>query len=63
MRIATELDDDGAIRVIAPLFEVEIGELASPPGQRVADIAARFRAAGAQLTVPADIVGAMWTKW
>jgi 2-dehydropantoate 2-reductase len=63
LRIATELEDDGAIRVLAPMFEVEIGELASPSGQRVEDIAARFRAAGAQVTIPADIVGAMWTKW
>jgi 2-dehydropantoate 2-reductase len=63
LRVATELEDDGAIRVLAPLFEVEVGELASPSGQRVEDIAARFRAAGAQVTIPADIVGAMWTKW
>jgi 2-dehydropantoate 2-reductase len=63
LRVATELEDDGAIRVIAPLFEVELGELASPPGERVEEIASRFRAAGAQVSVPADIVGAMWTKW
>jgi 2-dehydropantoate 2-reductase len=63
LRIATELADDGAIRVIAPMFEVEVGELASPPDQRVADIAARFRAAGAQVTVTGDIVDAMWAKW
>jgi 2-dehydropantoate 2-reductase len=63
LRIATELEDDGAIRVLAPTFEVEIGELASPSGQRVEDVAARFRAAGAQVTIPADVVGAMWTKW
>jgi 2-dehydropantoate 2-reductase len=63
LRVATELEDDGAIRVIAPLFEIEVGELASPPGRRVEDIATRFRAGGAQVTTPADIVGAMWTKW
>jgi 2-dehydropantoate 2-reductase len=63
LRIATELEDDGAIRILAPMFEVEVGELASPSGQRVEEIAARFRAAGAQVTIPADIVGAMWTKW
>jgi 2-dehydropantoate 2-reductase len=63
LRIATELEDDGTIRVIAPMFEVEIGELARPSGQRVEDIAARFGAAGAQVTIPADIVGAMWSKW
>jgi 2-dehydropantoate 2-reductase len=63
LRIATELDEEGAIRVIAPLFEVEIGELASPSGERVEEIASRFRAAGAEVTVPADIVDAMWEKW
>lgn len=63
LRIATELEGDGAILVIAPMFEVEIGELGSPPGQRVADIAAQFRAAGAEVTLPDDIVGAMWAKW
>ncbi len=63
LRIATELEDDGAIRMLAPMFEVEIGELASESGQRVEDLAARFRAAGAEVTIPADVVGAMWTKW
>jgi 2-dehydropantoate 2-reductase len=63
LRVATELEDDGAIRVLAPMFGVEIGELASPSSDRVTDIAARFRAAGAEVTISADIVGAMWTKW
>jgi 2-dehydropantoate 2-reductase len=63
LRIATELEDDGTIQVLAPMFEVEIGELARESGQRVEEIAARFRAAGAQVTVPPDIVGAMWEKW
>ena len=45
------------------MFGVEIGELASPSSQRVEDIAARFKAAGAELTTPSDIVGAMWRKW
>jgi Ketopantoate reductase PanE/ApbA C terminal len=52
-----------AIRVLAPLFGVEIGELASPSSQRVEDIAARFQAVGAQVTTPNDIVDAMWRKW
>jgi 2-dehydropantoate 2-reductase len=63
LRIATEAEDGGAIRVLAPLFEVEIGALASESDHRVEDIASLFRAAGAQVTIPADIVGAMWTKW
>jgi 2-dehydropantoate 2-reductase len=63
LRIATEVEGDGAIRVLAPMFEVEIGELASEPGPRVKEIASGFAAAGAQVTTPTDIVGAMWTKW
>ncbi len=49
--------------MLAPMFEVEIGELASEPSPRVEAIASRFAAAGAQVTTPTDIVGAMWTKW
>ena len=52
LRIATELEGDGAIRVLAPMFEVEIGELASQPSPRVEAIASRFAAAGAQVTTP-----------
>jgi ketopantoate reductase len=63
LRIATGVEDSGAIRVLAPLFAVEIGALESESDRRVEDIASRFRAAGAQVTIPADIVGAMWTKW
>lgn len=63
LRISTELEDDGAIRLIAPMFEVEIGELAKPGRNRAEVIASHFRAAGAEVTVPADVVGAMWAKW
>jgi 2-dehydropantoate 2-reductase len=63
LRIQTDLDEHGAIRVLAPTFEVEIGELASPSGERVEEIASRFRAAGAEVTIPADILDAMWEKW
>ena len=63
LRVATELEDDGSIRVIAPTFEVEIGELTGEPSQRVDLIASRFTAAGAQVAAPGDIAGAMWTKW
>ena len=43
LRVATEREDDGAIRVLAPIFEVEIGELASPSSHRLDGIAVRFR--------------------
>ena len=63
LRVATELDDDGTIRVLAPTFDVEVGELDRPPGTRVEDLASAFRDAGANVTVRDDIVGAMWAKW
>ena len=63
LRVATELEDDGTIRALAPTFEVEVGELDGPPSARVGELAAAFRAAGAQVAVRDDIVGAMWAKW
>jgi 2-dehydropantoate 2-reductase len=63
IRVATQVDDDGAIRVLGPEFDVEVGELDRPPGPRAEDIASAFRDARASATVPADIVGAMWAKW
>ena len=63
LRVATEREDDGTIRVLAPLFEVEVGELDGSPSARVDRLASAFRDAGADVTVPADIVGAMWDKW
>ena len=63
VRVATELDDDGRIRVLAPAFDVEVGELERPPSTRIEELASAFRDAGASVTVPDDIVGAMWAKW
>jgi 2-dehydropantoate 2-reductase len=63
LRVATQVDDDGTIRVLAPTFDVELGELDRPPGTRVEQLAAAFRDAGANVTVRDDIVGAMWAKW
>jgi 2-dehydropantoate 2-reductase len=63
LRIATELEDDGTIRVLAPTFEVELGELDGSPSARVDRLASAFRDAGADVTVPANIVDAMWAKW
>ena len=34
LRIATERADDGAIRVLVPMFVVEVGELAGPSSER-----------------------------
>jgi 2-dehydropantoate 2-reductase len=63
LRIATELTGDGTIRVLAPTFEVELGELDGSPSARVDRLASAFRDAGADVTVPANIVDAMWAKW
>ena len=63
LRVATELEDDGSIRALAPTFEVEVGELDGSPSPRIGELAAAFRTAGAQVAVRDDIIGAMWAKW
>ena len=63
LRVMTDLDGDGTIRVLAPLFEVELGELDGARSDRADRLAAAFRTAGADVAVRTDIVGAMWAKW
>ena len=63
LRVVTEADDAGTIRVLRPLFEIEVGEFDGSRSARAERLAAAFRAAGAQATVSADIIGAMWAKW
>ena len=63
LRIATQREDDGTIRVLAPLFEVEVGELDGSLSTRVEGLASAYQDAGADVTVSADIVSAMWDKW
>ncbi len=63
LRVATDLADDGTIRVLAPMFEVELGELDGSPSARAGQLTAAFRDAGADAAVRTDIVGAMWAKW
>jgi 2-dehydropantoate 2-reductase len=63
LRVMTDLDGDGTIRVLAPLFEVELGELDGSRSDRAGRLAAAFRTAGADVAVRTDIVGAMWAKW
>lgn len=63
LRVATQAGDDGTIRVLAPQFDVEVGELDGPASTRVEELAVAFRDAGARVTVRDDIVGAMWAKW
>ncbi len=63
LRVMTDLDGDGMIRVLTPMFEVELGELDGSPSDRADRLAAAFRTAGAEAAVRTDIVGAMWAKW
>jgi 2-dehydropantoate 2-reductase len=62
-RVATEAEDDGTIRVLAPGLEVELGELDGSPSARVGRLASAFKDAGADVAVPGNIVDAMWFKW
>ena len=63
LRIATQLEDDGTIRELTPQFDVELGELDGTPSTRVDRLASAFKDAGADVTVPGNIVDAMWAKW
>jgi len=63
LRIATELQDDGTIRVLTPQFDVELGEFDGSPSARVDRLASAFKDAGADVIVPGNIVDAMWAKW
>jgi 2-dehydropantoate 2-reductase len=49
--------------VLAPTFEVELGELDGSPSGRVDRLASAFRDAGAHVVVPGNIVDAIWAKW
>jgi 2-dehydropantoate 2-reductase len=63
LRVATDLDADGAVHVLNPLFEAEIGELDGSPGTRLEPFAVALRSAGADVTVSRAIVADMWAKW
>jgi 2-dehydropantoate 2-reductase len=63
LRIATQLEDDGTIGVLTPQFDVELGELDGSPSTRAARLASAFKDAGADVTVPGNILDSMWTKW
>jgi 2-dehydropantoate 2-reductase len=63
LRVATQLTGDGTIRELTPQFDVELGELDSSPSTRVDRLASAFKDAGAEVTVPGNIVDAMWAKW
>src|ERR1700761_8972694 len=63
LRVATERQDDGSIRILSPLFEAEVGELDGAVSDRIEAVADLLRQAGATVTVSPDIPGRMWVKW
>lgn len=63
LHVATQLEDDGTVRVLAPTFKAELGELDGSPSARVDRLASAFADAGAGVTVSENIVDAMWAKW
>jgi 2-dehydropantoate 2-reductase len=63
LRCYTQLTDDGAVEVIAPTFEVEIGAFDAESADAAQAVAGAFRDARADVVVRADIVAAMWAKW
>jgi 2-dehydropantoate 2-reductase len=63
LRIVTQLDDTGSVRVLAPMFEVELGGFDEAAGPGLEATAAAFRGAGADVTIQPDITGALWAKW
>src|ERR1700761_5776279 len=47
LRVATELQANGSVRLLDPLFAIEIGELDGKPSERTDALGPAFRAAGA----------------
>jgi 2-dehydropantoate 2-reductase len=63
LRVITQLDPDGAIRAFAPGASIEIGELDGTASKRVEAIVEALSIPGFDVSVPANIMDAMWAKW
>jgi 2-dehydropantoate 2-reductase len=63
LRVSTERQDDGSIRILSPLFEAEVGELDGSVSDRVKAVADVLRQTGATVSVSPDIISRMWVKW
>jgi len=59
----TQLEPSGDIRQYLPGGQIEVGELDGAPGGRLDAVAEALTIPGFTVTVPADIVSAMWHKW
>jgi 2-dehydropantoate 2-reductase len=63
LRIVTQLDPNGDIRQFAPGGQIEIGELDGGKTSRLDTAAEALTIPDFTVTVPDDIVDAMWAKW
>lgn len=63
LKIVTQLDPDGAIRQLLPGTSIEVGELDATTSDRVVAIADTLTIPGFTVSVSANIMAAMWSKW
>jgi 2-dehydropantoate 2-reductase len=63
LKIVTQLEPNGDIREFAPGGSIEVGELDGSDSARVAAIVETLTIPGFAVSVPADIMDAMWAKW
>ena len=63
LKIVTQLEPNGDIRQFVPGGSIEVGELDSGGSGRVAAIVEALTIPSFTVSVPADIMDAMWAKW
>ncbi|WP_410667387.1 ketopantoate reductase family protein [Amycolatopsis sp. cmx-4-68] len=62
-KVATTVDDDGAVRRLAPLQSLVYGARTDPAPARLADVGAALAGAGFPAAATGRITEAMWAKW
>lgn len=63
LKVVTQLDPNGDIRQFVPGGQIEVGELSGGDCARVQAVAQALTIPGFAVTVPADMLNAMWAKW
>ncbi|MFD3482272.1 ketopantoate reductase family protein [Streptomyces sp. NPDC058665] len=63
LKVVTQLDPNGDIRQFAPGGRIQVGELDGSASDRVTAVTEALSAPDFTVTVPEDIVDAMWSKW
>jgi 2-dehydropantoate 2-reductase len=63
VKVATTVNDDGDIVLLAPFASLAIGELDGQPSARLQAVYDALANAGFELEIEPDIVAAMWHKW